>query len=135
MFSCFTYSMSSFPLSIFSSLLWAPSTPPPQTRVPYPLPFFLPSYIGCRHLYSTNSFKYRSKLTYHHCVYMQIISSLGASRPWGPQYIAKDQTSTVVNIFFSSAMEVNQQSFLFIFQFPSYFFSFLLKIIFFKYYI
>lgn len=80
---------------------------PPQTRVPYPLPFFLPSYIGCRHLYSTNSFKYRSKLTYHHCVYMQIISSLGASRPWGPQYIAKDQTSTVVNIFFSSAMEVN----------------------------
>ena len=135
MFSCFTYSMSSFPLSIFSSLLWAPSTPPPQTRVPYPLPFF------CLAIQAVGIFIQPIVLNiganlHIITVYTCRLSHLwGASRPWGPQYIAKDQTSTVVNIFFSSAMEVNQQSFLFIFQFPSYFFSFLLKIIFFKYYI
>ena len=40
--------------------------------------------IGCQHLYSTSSFKLRSKVTQHHLVYMRTSSSLGATRPWEP---------------------------------------------------
>jgi hypothetical protein len=57
--------------------------------------------IGCRHFYSTNSFKLRSKVTYLHLVYVRTLFSLGQPDwGWGRgkavlafQYISKDQTS------------------------------------------
>jgi hypothetical protein len=60
------------------------------------LPLFCPA-LGWSHLYSTNSFKLRSKVTEHHLVYVRMSSSLRQPGFRGQylvlQYTAADQTS------------------------------------------
>ena len=77
-----SYSLSTFSLL---SLCGPASDPKPGGSKPC-LSLFCPA-IGCRHLYSTNSFKLRSKFTYHILVYMRISWCLEATRPWGPVFI------------------------------------------------
>lgn len=72
-----------FSLHLLSLLLW--SSHRPQAREPKPhLPPFRPA-IGCGHLYSTNSFKLRSKVTQPRLVSVRISSSLG-NQTWGPVF-------------------------------------------------
>lgn len=70
---------------IFSIHLLSPCGPP-QTHSPGietpATSLFCPT-IGCRHLYSSNRFKLKSKVTQHHLVYVKISLSLWATRPWG----------------------------------------------------
>lgn len=79
-----SYPIESSPISTFLSLLVVSSDPKPRNPKPH-LCLFCPA-ISCQHFYFTNSFKWRSKDTLH----LQILSFLGATRPWGP----KDQPST-----------------------------------------
>lgn len=65
------------PHGVFSSLLsprGLSPDPKPQEQKPH-LPLLCPA-IGCRHLYSTNSFILRSRVTYHHLEFVRISSFL-----------------------------------------------------------
>lgn len=73
-----------------------------QKPKPYLLLFCLAT--GCRHLYPTNNFKLRSKVSKHHLVYVRISSSLrnsmsGATSSQGQflalKYVVTDQISAV----------------------------------------